>query len=592
MRWTRTLIPTSKNDPADAQTISHKLLVRAGMIRQLTAGVYDFLPLGLRSLSKAADVVRGELQNIGAIEVLLPALQPLELWRQSGRDAGYGDNLFKLKDRYGRPVVLGPTHEEVVTELIRAYVDSYRQLPLSLFQIQTKFRDEFRPRSGLLRVREFLMQDAYSFHATTESLNQTYEHFRGAYERIFTRCGLPYVAVEAESGPIGGGDSHEFMVVCDAGEDLIVESDRGNYRANVERAAVGSRAWTFAAEPTGELTKLHTPDLPGIADVASFLKVRPGQMLKTLVFCVRDAHPDARVENLAHPNWLVAVVRGDHDVNESKLSRAAVDHFHIEQVTLGDSPEVRNAWAIGFVGPDAAVRNPGAVMLIDPDAAQDGLWVAGANQVHYHVKHFNWFRECGDRLADPRKVIVADIRNAVEGDPSPLNDGGVLRIRRAIEVGHTFQLGTRYSDALGATYLDDKSVAHPIIMGCYGIGIGRLLAAVVEANHDEHGIIWPASLAPYQVVLTPIRYDGEVKRVTDQLYEELGAAGIDTLLDDRDVRPGVKFADADLIGFPIRINIGERGLQQRNVELKRRQDSEARGVAIESVVPLIHEMLR
>ncbi len=591
MRWTRTLIPTSKDDPADAQIISHKLMLRAGLIRQLTAGVYDFLPLGLRSLQKAAVIVREEMNTIGCSEVLLPALQPLDLWRQTGRDVSYGENLFKVKDRHGRSLVLGPTHEEVITELVRACVDSYKQLPLSLYQIQTKFRDEYRPRFGLLRVREFLMKDAYSFHPSPESLDQTYADFYRAYERIFTRCGLPYHSAEAEPGPIGGGASHEFIVLSEAGEDTVVTSDKGNYTANLERAQTGSRAWTFAGEPTADLLKVHTPNLPGIDDVATFLKVKPKHMLKTLVFRVADPAPKDRPENLAHPRWLVAVVRGDHDVNESKLARAAREHFHIELFALEDTPDVRAQWAIGFVAPDAAARNIEAVLLVDPDAAQGGFWVSGANEPDYHVKHFNWFRECGDKLADPRKVVVADIRNAIEGDPSPKEDGGKLKLSRGIEIGHVFKLGTKYSEALGATYLDDKSAAHPLIMGCYGIGIGRLLIAAIESHHDDRGIIWPAALAPYRVVLTPIKYDGEVKRVTDKLYDEFNAAGIDTILDDRDARPGVKFADADLIGFPIRINIGERGLKERAVELKLRRSSETRMASLTEVVQSVKQRL-
>ncbi|MDB5303991.1 MAG: proS, partial [Phycisphaerales bacterium] len=321
MRWTQSLIPTQKETPADAQIASHQLMLRAGLIRQLTAGAYDFLPLGLRSLHKAAQIVREEMDAIGCAEILLPALQPMELWQRSGRDVSYGDNLLKLKDRHGRLIVLGPTHEEVITEMVSAYVSSYKQLPLSLYQIQTKFRDEFRPRFGLLRVREFLMKDAYSFHANAESLNEVYDKFYHAYERIFTRCGIPFVVVEAESGPIGGSASHEFMAACTAGEDTIVTSDKGNYAANVEKAETGSRPWTFGAEPTGALEKVHTPNLPGIEDVGKFLKVKPKNMLKTLVFRT-DAKGPA-LSSGVNPAWVVAVVRGDHEVNESKLKKAA-----------------------------------------------------------------------------------------------------------------------------------------------------------------------------------------------------------------------------------------------------------------------------
>jgi prolyl-tRNA synthetase len=582
MRWTQTLIPTQKETPADAQIISHQLMIRAGLIRQLTAGVYDFLPLGFRSLRKAAQIVREEMDAIGAAEVSLPALQPAELWQKSGRDISYGDNLMKFKDRHGRVNVLGPTHEEVVTELVSAFVNSYKSLPLSLYQIQTKFRDEFRPRFGLLRVREFLMKDAYSFHASLESLNTTYDDFYKAYERIFTRCGIPYVVVEAESGPIGGSASHEFMANCDAGEDTILTSDKGNYSANMEKAEIGARSSTFDAAPTGALEKIHTPNLPGIDDVGKFMKVKPKNMLKTLVF---------RTHQGSAPKWIVAVVRGDHDVNESKLAKAAKDKVGVAGIELVDDPEVRANWAIGFVAPDAAVRNSQAVLLVDPDAAQGGFWASGSNEIDYHVKHFNWRRECGSALDDPSKTAVADIRNAIAGDPSPKNDGGKLQASKGIEIGHVFKLGTKYSDALGANFLDDKGQQHPMIMGCYGIGIGRILIAAIESLHDDKGIIWPTAIAPYTVVITPIKYDGEVKEAADRIYTQLNAAGIDTLLDDRDARPGSKFADADLIGFPIRITIGDRGLKEGKVELKKRTSAEPEMVSLDRVLARVQESL-
>jgi prolyl-tRNA synthetase len=594
MRWSQTLIPTQKETPADAQIVSHQLMLRAGLIRQLTAGAYDFLPLGLRSLQKAANIVREEMNRIGAAEVLLPALQPLELWQRSGRDVKYGENLVKLRDRHGRFNVLGPTHEEVVTELMAAYVNSYKQLPLSLYQIQTKFRDEYRPRFGLLRVREFLMKDAYSFSADIPSLDRIYDDMYRAYERIFTRCGLNYVVVEAESGPIGGSASHEFMAACEAGEDTIVTSDKGNYAANVEKAEIGTRPHTFGAEPTGALEKVHTPNLPGIDDVGKFMKVKPKNMLKTLVF---RAHEDKaqgssdRPENLAHPKWVVAVVRGDHDVNEAKLAKAAKESFNVQRIAMEDAPDVRAKWAIGFVGPDAAVRDPETVVVVDPDAAQGGFWATGANEIDHHVKHFNWFRESGDKLADPRKVVVADIRNAVAGDPSPKNDGGKLVAQKGIEIGHVFKLGTLYSEALDAKFLDDKGEPHPMIMGCYGIGIGRILISAIESFHDDKGIIWPTAIAPYSVVVTPIKYEGDVKAAADKLYDELNAAGIDTLLDDRDARPGVKFADADLIGFPVRINVGDRGLKEGKVELKRRSAPDAELVPLDAVVDRVRQTL-
>jgi prolyl-tRNA synthetase len=597
MRWSQTLIPTQKETPADAQIISHQLMLRAGLIRQLTAGIYDFLPLGLRALQKAAAIVREEINRAGCAEVLLPAVTPIELWQKSGRDKKYGDGIFRLKDRHGRMMVLAPTHEEVVTELVGAYVNSYKQLPLTLYQIQTKERDEERPRFGLLRVREFQMMDAYSFNATIESLDQSYQAMYDAYTRIFQRCGIPFAVVEADPGPIGGDFSHEFMAPCEAGEDIILSSDKGNYSANVEKAQIGTRTHTFAGEPTGALEKVHTPNLPGIEDVGKFMKVKPKNMLKTLVFRVvkPKAHGSAvgadRPENLAHPNWVVAVVRGDHDVNEPKVKKAAKEVFHVEQMEMIDDPEVRKEWAIGFCGPDKAVQRLDTVVLVDPDAAQGGFWATGANETDYHVKHFNWFRECGDKLADPKKVAVVDIRNAAAGDPSPKNDGGILKASRGIEIGHIFKLGTVFSEAFDAKILDDKGVSHPILMGCYGIGVGRILIAVIESLHDDKGIIWPPALAPYSVVITPIKYEGEVKAAADKLYEQLTAAGIDTILDDRDARPGFKFADADLIGFPVRINVGDRGLKEGKVEIKARKAAEADMVPLDGVLENVRSKL-
>jgi prolyl-tRNA synthetase len=586
MRWTQTLIPTSKDLPADAQIVSHQLMLRAGLIRQLTAGAYDFLPLGLRSLKKAEAIVRQEMEAVGCSEVLLPALQPLELWKRTGRDVSYGENLIICKDRHGRENVLGPTHEEVVTELVAAYVRSYKQLPLALYQVQTKFRDEYRPRFGLLRVREFLMKDAYSFHAGDDSLDQWYRRFYSAYERIFRRCGIPYLVVEAEAGPIGGSASHEFMAACDAGEDLLLASDKGNYAANVEKCATGTRSYELAGPPHGDLERVHTPGMHSIDDVAGFLKVPPTQVLKTLVY---EAHAQPDVSYA--PKWIIAVVRGDHDVNDAKLAKVARERFNVSSIALVDSPEIRERFTVGFVGPDEAMRQFLAVLVIDPDAAQDQAWVAGGNEVDCHVRNFNWFRDAGDRLADPAKTLVADIRNALDGDPSPLNDGGILRASRGIEMGHVFKLGTRYSSALDAQYLDDQGKSHPILMGCYGIGIGRLLIAAIESSHDEHGIIWPTALSPYSVVITPVRYDGQNKEVADRLHEELNAAGVDTLLDDRDLRPGPKFADADLVGIPIRLNVGERGLKENSVELKLRRESALRLMRLENVVQTVKELL-
>jgi len=593
MLWTQTLIPTQKETPADAQIVSHQLMIRAGLIRQLTAGAYDFLPLGWRSLKKAAQIVREEMDAIGAAEVLLPALQPFELWQKTGRDQTYGDNLMKFKDRHGRVSVLGPTHEEVITELVSAYINSYKQLPLSLYQIQTKFRDEFRPRFGLLRVREFLMKDAYSFHADVESLNKVYDQFYAAYQKIFTRCGIPFVVVEAESGPIGGSASHEFMAACTAGEDTLLTSDKGNYAANVEKAEIGPRASNLNAEPSGALEKVHTPGLPGIEDVGKFMKVKPKNMLKSLVYVATRLSDDADPTKAKEPWYVLAIVRGDHDANEAKLRQAA-EKLIGDSIRLEMAPEAlarEDGWTLGFVGPHAFVGRNDTYLLIDPDAAQGGFWAAGANEMDHHVKHFNWRRECGSALDDSSKVAVADIRNATAGDPSPKNDGGVLQASKGIEIGHVFKLGTKYSTALGANFLDDKGAQNPMIMGCYGIGVGRILIAAVESLHDDKGIVWPVAIAPYSVIVTPIKYDGEVKQAADKLYAALNAAGIDTLLDDRDARPGFKFADADLIGIPVRLTIGDRGLKEGKVELKRRKAAEPEMVSIDQAIEAVKAAL-
>ena len=590
MRWTQTLIPTQKETPADAQLPSHRLMLRAGMIRQLQAGAYDFLPLGLRSLQKAQQIVREEMDAAGAAEVLLPALQPIDLWKQSGRNEAYGDDLLRVKDRHGRWSVLGPTHEEVVTELVRAYVGSYKQLPLTLYQIQTKFRDEPRPRSGLLRVREFLMKDAYSFHADAESLDETYRVLFEAYGEIFRRCGIPFETVEAESGPIGGSGSHEFTVVCDAGEDFIAVSDKGNYAANVEKAATGTRPHTFGGPPTGELEKVHTPGASSIEAVGKAMKVKPKNLLKTLVFRVEQtAGTEAKI------GFLLAVVRGDHEVNVPKLQAAARKAGLIAQtatLALPPEEELKPQFAIGFVGPGVLMNDPTVGAVVDPDAAQAQFWAAGANEADHHVKHFNWFRDAGDALADPSRVAVADVRNAAEGDPAPANDGGVLTIKRGIELGHVFKLGTRYSDAMDCTVTTEGGEQKPVLMGCYGIGIGRILIAAAEVFHDDRGLIWPVALAPHTVCITPIKYEGDVQTECDRLYLDLTAAGLDPILDDRpDARAGAKFADADLIGFPIRLTVGDRGLAEGKVELKQRTAAEAEQVPVGEVVHRVRELL-
>lgn len=577
MRWSQTLIPTLRQVPAEAVVPSHQLMLRAGFIQQVASGSYTYLPLGVRSLHKAMHIVRQEMDRAGAIEVLMPALQPIEWWERTGRREAYGENLFVVTDRHERQQALGPTHEEVTTQLVGQTIESYRQLPITLYQIQTKFRDEFRPRFGVLRSREFQMKDAYSFDMTVEGLDASYQKMFDAYCRIFKRCGLPFVTVEAESGPIGGSASHEFMVPSPTGEDIILSSDKGNYAANVEKCEIGKRTHTFDAAPTGELESVHTPGCPGISDVVEFFKkelktkLKPQNMLKTLV---------CRGEK----RWIVAVLRADHDLNEGKLSHAAGC-----KLALADEKQAQAAgFTIGFVGPHAAALRDDVQLIVDPDAAQGGFWVTGANQVDHHVKHFNWQRDLIGPMGEAaaKRIIVADIRNAVAGDPSPKEDGGVLVESKGIEIGHVFKLGCKYTQAMDIKVTrEDGEKIHPI-MGCYGIGVNRILASAIESEsgHDESGIIWPMSLAPYQVVITPIMYEGRSREVADQLYDELVGRGVEVLLDDRDERPGVKFKDADLIGMPLRLVIGDKGLANGEVEFKERTAAKARMVKLEAVV--------
>ena len=553
--WTRTLIPTLREDPAEAEVPSHRLMLRCGLIRQLSAGFYTYLPLGWRALAKAIEIIRQEMDAAGAAELFMPAIEPLELLAETGRDRDYGDDLFRLQDRRGRASALAPTHEEVITEALRASVSSYKQLPLTLYQIQTKFRDEPRPRFGVLRSREFIMKDAYSFHVTVDGpggLQETYQRMYQAYCTIFDRCGLTYEVVEAESGPIGGSASHEFVVVCPTGEDTILKSDRGNYAANVQKCAIGERAWSFDGPAGAELERLHTPDLPGIESVAEFLDIAPDQMLKTLVLASDEG-------------WVLAVLRGDHELNPGKLRDACG-----AAVRLAGDAEARAAgFAVGYVSP-SVIKSIGVWRtVVDPDAAQAGPWVTGADETDHHLRNFNWRRDVGSAL-DGERVLVADIRNARDGDPSPRADGGTLRAVRGIEVGHVFKLGSKYSDAMGFRVLDENQKSRPVFMGCYGIGPGRILAAAIEVSHDADGIIWPSAIAPYLVHIVLIKPDQTLCKTADGLAGDLEAAGLDVLIDDRPERPGVKFKDADLIGCPIRLTLSAKTLAQRAAEYKPR----------------------
>ncbi len=578
--WSKTLIPTARQAPAEAVVPSHQLMLRAGLIRQVGAGVYDYLPLGLRAMQKVMAIIREEMTRAGAVEVFLPTIIPIELFQKTGRDVAYGDNLFRLTDRHGREQALGPTHEEIITELVGAYVDSYRQLPLTLYQIQTKFRDEYRPRFGVLRSREFQMKDAYSFHLDLESLDETYQAQYDAYCRIYGRCGLPYEVVEAEAGPIGGSASHEFMVPSPTGEDSILKSDKGNYAANVEKAEIGPRESSLDGEPTGDLDNVHTPGCTTIDDVCKFMKVKPKNMLKTMVYRAED-------------RWIIGVVRGDHDLNEGKLKAACG-----LAIQMGDETEARDAgFTIGFVGPHVVVGRDDARLVVDPDAAQEQFWASGANEVDHHVKHFNWKRDVS------AEIHVADIRNAVDGDPSPKDDGGTLHETKGIEIGHVFKLGCKYSDAMGVAVLDENNERRSLIMGCYGIGVNRILAAAIEkpGGHDENGIAWPSAIAPYQVLITPIKYEGQIKEVADRITAEIEKAKSptaplsffhpDVLIDDRDERPGVKFNDADLIGIPIRITIGDKALKDGNVEIKPRTADQPELVPVDAAAARVIELL-
>jgi prolyl-tRNA synthetase len=568
--WSRTLIPTTREAPNDAKVPSHILLHRAGFVRPVGAGIYNYLPLAWRVLNKIGRIVREEMDAAGGSELLMPALEPVELFAGTKRDVDYGPLLFQLEDRAGRRAALAPTHEEVITELLKGCVTSYKQLPLNLYQIQTKFRDEARPRAGLLRCREFIMKDAYSFHAAVEGpggLNEAYDAMYRAYTNIFTRCGLDFTPVEAESGPIGGSASHEFMVNCESGEDTILKCPVSGYAANVEKCEIGERPrGTFAEPPTGELAEVHTPNLPGIDEVGKFMKVKPDRMLKTIVFQVVGRTGPAP-EPPAH-RWVIAVVRGDQEVNEGKVKIASG-----YAVVMADEKAARGAgFAIGYVSPRAAGTVPGTLLLIDADASLGGFWATGGDKPDYHVKHFNWRREVGATLDDAARVKVGDIRNAAAGDPSPRAPGATLQTARGIEVGHIFKLGTKYSDAMGFAVTDAQQQKRSVIMGCYGIGVSRTMAACVEMSHDADGIIWPAPIAPYHVLITMLKPDDAQHRgAADALARELSDAGADVLIDDRDERPGVKFKDADLVGIPIRLTLGDKAMAEGAVEFKSRR---------------------
>ncbi|WP_321351202.1 proline--tRNA ligase [Halopseudomonas oceani] len=575
MRTSQYLIATLKETPSDATVISHQLMLRAGMIRKIASGLYTWLPMGLRVLRKVEAVVRDEMDKAGALEVLMPAIQPAELWQESGRWEQYGPELLRLKDRHDRDFCVGPTHEEVITDLARNEITSYKQLPINMYQIQTKFRDEIRPRFGLMRGREFLMKDAYSFHLTQESLQQTYDGMYQAYCNIFSRLGLEFRPVVADNGSIGGEGSHEFHVLADSGEDAIIFSDTGSYAANMEKATAqlpqGDRPAT--SQP---MTLVDTPDQLTIAAVSEFLKVPAEQSVKTLI--VLGAEEEGK------PQPLVALVlRGDHELNEIKAEHLPEVHAPLTfaseaQIvsTIGCKP--------GSIGP---VKLP-ITVIADHSAAHLADFVCGANVDGKHYTGVNWER-------DAQYTRVADLRNVVEGDISP-DGNGTLVIKRGIEVGHIFQLGQKYSQAMNCSVLNEQGKAQTLIMGCYGIGVSRVVAAAIEQNYDDRGILWPDALAPFQVALIPMKMESSeaVQQATMALYEGLQAAGVEVLLDDRDKKtsPGVKFADMDLIGIPHRVVISDRGLAEGQLEYKYRRDQDAISVASDQMLPYLLERIQ
>jgi prolyl-tRNA synthetase len=564
MHWRKYFIPTSKEAPKDATAASHVLMVRAGLVRQLAAGIYDYLPLGLRALRKAEQIVRAEMDRAGAVELRMPCLTPTTLWEETGRMETMKDILLRLDPRVGdwaSSLVLGPTHEEIITEIARAYLKSYKQLPTNLYQIQLKFRGEARPKSGVLRTREFLMKDAYSFHDSKESLDSEYDNMYATYCRIFGRAGLPYTAVQADTGAMGGDVSHEFMVLTDAGEDLVAITASGDYAANLERATAA--APTASAGTPQAIREVHTPGAGRIDDVCAMLKTQPRQMIKTLIYVQpapvgKDGKPAGKVRRI------VALVRGDHEINEVKLNKVAGGAVELAAPEVIE--EVTGA-KVGFAGPQGLIDRIDK-LIIDRDVTVLHNAATGANKTDYHVLNVEPGRDFPLR---GEKVVVADVRTVVEGDASPTGSGP-LTIRKAIEVGHVFKLGTKYSHSMGATYLDANGKAQPLIMGCYGIGVNRMLAAAIEASHDDDGIIWPMSIAPFEVLVIGLDpKDEEAMRVATRIHDELAAAGVEVLLDDRDERAGFKFKDADLIGIPLRIVVGKKSLAAGGVEVTERR---------------------
>jgi prolyl-tRNA synthetase len=572
MQASRFLIATQKETPADAEIISHQMMLRAGMIRKLASGLYTWLPLGLRVLRKVERIVRQEMDKSGAQEVLMPAIQPSELWQESGRWEQYGGELLRMQDRHGRDFCFGPTHEEVITDVIRNELKSYKELPANFYQIQTKFRDERRPRFGVMRAREFIMKDAYSFHVNRESLNDTYQVMHQTYCSIFNRLGLDYRPVEADSGAIGGSASHEFHVLASSGEDAIVFSTESDYAANIEKAVALPPQGERPA-PSEDMKEVETPDQRTIDGIAGFLGVDATSTVKTLLV---KAQADENSDDQDKAGLVALILRGDHSLNEIKAENLA---GVAEPLTMATDEEIEQAIGCkpGSIGP----INLPIPVIVDFSAAHLADFVCGANKEGYHLTGVNWER-------DLPLTRVEDLRDVVEGDLSP--DGkGTLEIRRGIEVGHIFKLGNKYSSAMNATVLDENGKASILEMGCYGIGVSRIVASSIEQNHDDKGIIWPEAIAPFEVAIVTLNghKSPAVQEAGERLYAHLRQAGFDVLLDDRKERPGVKFADMELIGIPHRFVVSERGLEAETLEYKGRRDAEKQDIPLDEALPFL-----
>ncbi len=561
MRTSQFLLSTVKETPAEAEIISHQLMIRSGMVRKLASGLYSWLPTGLRILRKVENIIREEMNRSGAQELLMPVVQPAELWEESGRWEQYGPELLRIQDRHQRDFLLGPTHEEVITEIARKEIRSYKQLPLNLYQIQTKFRDEIRPRFGIMRSREFIMKDAYSFHIDQDSLEETYQIMYDTYSRIFERMGLHFRPVDADTGSIGGSASHEFHVLADSGEDAIAFSDQGEFAANVELAEAIA-PFTKRNEPSAELNKVATPESKTIEEVCKTLGVTSEQTIKTLLVRGED------------DSVIALVLRGDHEINELKVEKLDSVEAPLQFIEHDDIRSVTGASA-GSLGP-VGLEIP---MIVDRSAALLADFVCGANDDGYHLTGVNWERDL------PNPTTIADLRNVVDGDPSP-DGNGTIRIARGIEVGHIFQLGTKYSEAMKANVLDEGGKARAMTMGCYGIGVTRVVAAAIEQNHDDRGIIWPEAIAPFSVALLPMNMhkSHRLREAVEKIYQDLLDAGIEVLLDDRKERAGIMFADMELIGIPHRLVLGDRGLDQGIIEYKGRNDQESQEIPLDNVV--------